>query len=204
MAISAGASALGLVSKMPSGPGVISEDRIAGIAVVVPPAVSTFLLTSEQDAEAIIVQQRRTRVNTLQLCDRLPSGSHEALRTALPGVSLVQVVHVQGPEALEEAESVEPVVDAILLDSGNPDGLRKELGGTGRVHNWTVSRQIRKKLRIPVFLAGGLTSENVTQAMNAVAPFGLDVCSGVRTEGKLDPLKLREFVHAITMVRGGA
>lgn len=201
MAINAGASALGLVSRMPSGPGVIPEDRIAKIVAGVPPAVSTFLLTSEQDVAAIIAQQRRTRVNTLQICDRLSPEGHRALRTALPGVALIQVVHVQGPETLEEAESIETTVDAVLLDSGNPDARHKELGGTGRVHNWEVSRRVRKQLSIPVFLAGGLTSDNVSQAVNTVAPFGVDVCTGVRTEGKLDALKLRRFVSAVTEAR---
>lgn len=196
MAIEAGASALGLVSKMPSGPGVIPEDRIAQIVARVPPAVSTFLLTSEQRAPAIIAQQRRAGVNTLQLCDRLAAKSHQALRAALPGVALVQVIHVQGPEALAEAEAVAPVVDAVLLDSGRPQSPRKELGGTGRVHNWKISRQIRERLEIPVFLAGGLTPENLPEAIREVAPFGVDVCTGVRTEGKLDAAKLSKFVRA--------
>jgi phosphoribosylanthranilate isomerase len=196
MAIAAGASALGLVSRMPSGPGVIPEERIVEIAARVPPTVAKFLLTSEQQASAIIAQQRRTRVNTLQLCDHLEPATHEELRAALPGVSLVQVIHVEGPEALEEAQAVEPRVDAVLLDSGSPRAPRKELGGTGRVHNWSISRQIRERLGVPVFLAGGLTPGNVQEAVREVAPFGVDVCTGVRTEGKLDAAKLRAFIRA--------
>jgi len=114
LAIAHGASAVGLVSRMPSGPGVIEENRIAEIAAKVPPGVATFLLTSEIDVPAIIDQQRRTRVNTLQLVDALPPGPHRQLREALPGIALVQVVHVVGEQSIAEAIAVAPHVDAIL------------------------------------------------------------------------------------------
>src|SRR6185503_8067638 len=91
MAIDAGTNAIGLVSAMPSGPGPIAEDLIAEIAAIVPPGVASFLLTSKQDVESIIDQQRRLRVNTIQICDRLESGSYAELKSALPGVALVQV-----------------------------------------------------------------------------------------------------------------
>nr|QKW93737.1 phosphoribosylanthranilate isomerase [Vitiosangium cumulatum] len=192
-AIRAGASALGLVSSMPSGPGVISESLIAEIAATVPPPIATFLLTCAQDVRDIIAQQRRCRTNTVQLCDRLTTGSYADLRGAMPGVSLVQVIHVSGEESLEEALSVAPHVDALLLDSGNQSLAVKELGGTGRVHDWSISRRIREQARVPVFLAGGLRAENVSEAIRHVGPFGLDLCSGVRTAGKLDEEKLTRF-----------
>lgn len=197
LAVRHGASALGLVSAMPSGPGVIEEERIAEIARAVPPAVSTFLLTSETEADAIVAQQRRCGTDTLQLCDRVPPEVHGELRDELPGVSLVQVVHVTGEESLEEAERVAPHVDALLLDSGRPDGPVKELGGTGRVHDWTISRRIRETVDVPVFLAGGLDPGNVAAAVDAVRPFGVDLCSGVRTDGRLDESKLAAFMQAV-------
>jgi len=197
MAIDAGASAIGLVSEMPSGPGPIPESLIAEIAATVPPGVSSFLLTCKQDTAGIIDQQRRLRVNTIQLCDRLPAGSHQELREALPGVSLVQVVHVTGPEAVDEAIAVAPHVDAVLLDSGNQSLAIKELGGTGRTHDWKLSRMIREAIDVPLFLAGGLNPTNVAEAIREVQPFGIDVCSGLRTEGTLDPQKLTEFIRAI-------
>jgi phosphoribosylanthranilate isomerase len=192
-AVECGASAVGLVSAMPSGPGVIEEELIAEIAARVPPAVATFLLTCEQDADSIVGQQRRCRVNTLQLCDRVPAKVHAELHARLPGVSLVQVVHVRAEESYEEAMSVAPNVDALLLDSGNQALAVKELGGTGRTHDWRVSRRIIADSPAPVFLAGGLKAENVAEAIQTVRPFGLDVCSGVRTEGRLDPEKLKRF-----------
>lgn len=200
MAIEQGASAIGLVSAMPSGPGPIPEDLIAEIAATVPPGVSSFLLTCQQDAAAIIDQQRRLRVNTIQICDRLPEGSHEELREALPGVSLVQVVHVTGPESVDEAIAVASHVDAVLLDSGNQSLAIKELGGTGRTHDWRLSRQIREAIDVPMFLAGGLNPGNVAAAIREVQPFGIDVCSGLRTEGRLDPQKLSAFFDRIDKI----
>ena len=197
MAINHGASAIGLVSAMPSGPGPIPEELIAEIAATIPPGVATFLLTCKQDVEAIIDQQRRLRVNTIQICDRPETGSYEQLRQALPGVSLVQVVHVSGAESVSEAVSVARFVDAILLDSGNQSLPIKELGGTGRTHDWNVSREIVKEVRVPVFLAGGLRSNNVADAVRTVGPFGVDVCTGVRTNGELDEVKLRAFFAAV-------
>ncbi|MGO9402320.1 MAG: phosphoribosylanthranilate isomerase [Terriglobales bacterium] len=197
LAIECGASALGLVSTMPSGPGVISDERIREIAATVPPAIGTFLLTSRRRIADIIEQQRFCRTNTIQICDHLTVGTHRALKDALPGISLVQVVHVTGPESVEEATQVAPHVDAILLDSGNQKLAVKELGGTGRTHDWSLSRAIRERIGIPLFLAGGLTPENVGRAIEEVSPYGLDVCSGVRTDGKLDATKLKRFFSAV-------
>ena len=194
-AIRFGASALGLVSEMPSGPGVIPEDTIRGIVQTIPPGVASFLLTSRQDVASIVEQQRRTGVNTIQLVDELPPGAHVELRAALPGIRLVQVIHVQDEETVQQAVSLANHVDALLLDSGNPKLAVKELGGTGRCHDWSVSRRIRDTVPVPVFLAGGLTPANVEQAIDRVAPFGVDVCSGVRTAGRLDPEKVEQFVR---------
>jgi phosphoribosylanthranilate isomerase len=197
LAIEHGASALGLVSRMPSGPGVISEELIAEIAATVPPGIGTFLLTCETRLESLIDQQRRTRVNTLQLVDSVPPGTHAALRRALPGVSIVQVVHVRDQQSVAEAVEEAPHVDAILLDSGNPSLALKELGGTGRVHNWKLSRQIRESIPRPIFLAGGLRPDNVAEAIRQVGPYGLDLCNGVRTAGKLDAAKLASFFQSV-------
>ena len=197
MAIEHGASAIGLVSAMPSGPGPIPDNLIAEIAATVPPGVSSFLLTCEQDVDAIVDQQRRLRVNTIQICDRLPAGTHRVLREALPGIDLVQVVHVTGPEAVEEAIEVAPHVNAVLLDSGNQSLKIKELGGTGRTHDWSLSRKIREAIDVPLFLAGGLKPDNVATAIQEVQPFGIDVCSGLRPNGTLDRYKLAEFFRQV-------
>ena len=197
MAIRHGASALGLVSAMPSGPGVVAENLIVEIAAAVPPPVATFLLTSKTSVAEIIEQQRRCRTNTLQICDRLTRGTHQQLRNELPGIALVQVIHVTGPESVREALQVASLVDALLLDSGNQSLAVKELGGTGRVHDWSLSRDIVRESPVPVFLAGGLRPDNVAEAIRAVQPFGVDLCSGVRTDGHLDENKLAAFFAAV-------
>jgi phosphoribosylanthranilate isomerase len=198
LAIRYGASALGLVSAMPSGPGPIAEEAIAEIAAVVPPGVDTFLLTCLQNTTAIAEQHRRTRTSVIQLCDQLLDGSYADLRDALPGIRLVQVIHVTGRESIDEALEAAPHVHALLLDSGRPSLAVKELGGTGRVHDWSVSRRIRELSPVPVYLAGGLTPENVAQGVQEVQPFGLDLCSGVRTAGALDEGKLARFFAVVT------
>ena len=198
LAIGAGTSALGLISRMPSGPGVIPDDLISEIAARVPPGIDTFLLTSLTDPDAIIEQHQSARTSTLQLVDKLEEGAHARLRSALPGIRIVQVIHVTDEKAIAEAEEVADLVDAVLLDSGNPDLEVKELGGTGRRHDWAISRRIRESLFIPVFLAGGLNPDNVAGAVEAVGPFGVDVCSGVRDEKfALDPDKLERFAAAV-------
>lgn len=197
LAIRSGASALGFVSKMPSGPGPIEEELIASIVPHVPPGIATFLLTSETTADPVIEQQHRTRVNTIQLVDAVEPGTHEKLRARLPGVAIVQVIHVTGPESIEEAVQIAPRVNALLLDSGNPALAVKELGGTGRVHDWSLSRQIRDRAQVPLYLAGGLNPSNVGAAIEAVRPFGVDICSGLRTNGSLDQAKVDAFMSAI-------
>jgi phosphoribosylanthranilate isomerase len=196
LALDAGANVLGLVSAMPSGPGVIGEELIASIAASVAPPTQTFLLTSLCDPESIIAQHRRCRTTGIQLCDALPDGTLARLRDALPGVRLVQVIHVTGGSSYDEAMRAARDADALLLDSGNPSLQVKELGGTGRVHDWTISRRICSDAGVPVFLAGGLGPDNVADALARVGASGVDICSGVRTDGRLDGEKLRRFSAA--------
>ncbi len=201
VAIRHGASAVGLVSSMPSGPGVIDDERIRTIASGMPSGISSFLLTSRRTTDSIIDQMRLTGATTVQICDTLDRGTYADLALALPGVTIVQVVHVTGPDSVDEALAVAEHVDALLLDSGNPSLPVKELGGTGRTHDWSVSAEIRRRAAVPVYLAGGLHSGNVGEAIRRVGPYGLDVCSGVRTRGALDPAKLASFFHEIRLAR---
>jgi phosphoribosylanthranilate isomerase len=193
MAIEFGASAIGLVARMPSGPGPIPDELIRQIALTVPPPVATFLLTSETSADEIIRHHQRTNTNTIQIVDLPEKGTYSKLKTVLPSVKIVQVIHVIDEKSVDLAVTISENVDALLLDSGNPNLKIKKLGGTGRVHNWKLSRQIRDNSKCPVFLAGGLKPENVKQAIEEVQPFGIDVCNGVRTDGRLDRQKLSDF-----------
>jgi len=198
IAIYSGASAIGLVARMPSGPGPISDELIRLIAKTAPPPVATFMLTSETSVENIIEHHNRTNTNTIQIVDKLYSGTHAELKSALPDIKIVQVIHVIDESSVDEALAISDMVDAILLDSGNPKLKIKELGGTGRVHNWKLSRRIRENAKCPVFLAGGLNPDNVRQAIDEVQPFAVDVCRGVRTDGHLDRKKVELFIRNAT------
>jgi phosphoribosylanthranilate isomerase len=199
LAAAHGAAALGLVSAMPSGPGVIADERIAEIAATVrDEPLRTFLLTSRTGAEAIAEQHAQAGTTTLQLVDHVPHDELRRLRARCPGVELVQVIHVTGAASVDEALAVAPFVDALLLDSGNPALAVKELGGTGRTHDWALSRRIRDAVHpLPLWLAGGLRAHNVAEAIRAVRPHGLDLCTGVRVEGRLDAARLADFMAAV-------
>jgi len=198
LAVAHGADALGLVGRMPSGPGPIPDERIGEIASSVPPPVATFLLTSETEPDAIVDHVQRTGVNTVQLVDdEVSNDAYGALRERTPSVRIVQVIHVRDRDSVEKAVRASERVDVLLLDSGNPAARVRELGGTGRVHDWALSSEIVRRSRVPVFLAGGITDENVGDAIERVRPFGIDLCSGVRTDGSLDREKLARLVHAI-------
>lgn len=196
-AVAHGASALGLVSRMPSGPGVVDESVIAEVADWSPPGVATFLLTSLTDVGAIVEQHRRCRTSTIQLVDAVGAAGLGRLRRELPGISIVQVIHVMDESAIGEAREAAAHAHAILLDSGNPRLATKELGGTGRTHNWEISARLRDAIDRPVYLAGGLNASNVREAIRIVRPFGVDLCSSLRTGGSLDAAKVASFCEAV-------
>ncbi len=197
LAVDYGAAAIGLVAKMPSGPGVISDELISAIAKTVPSSVDTFLLTSETSYEAIVEHHKRVNTTTIQIVDALSNRQYNDIRASLPNVKLVQVIHIIDETALQEAIEISPWVDAILLDSGNPNLDVKVLGGTGKTHNWEISKKIREAINLPVFLAGGINKDNLKQAIDIVQPYGVDLCSSVRTNGQLDEKKLEMLFNAL-------
>ena len=198
LAIGSGATAIGLVSEMPSGPGVIPESLIAEISAAVPPPTTTVLLTSCTDAASIVAQQKRCAVRAIQLVDTMEPTVIRELKQALPGIQLIQVIHVGGGESVVEAiETAAAGVDALLLDSGNQNLPVKQLGGTGRTHDWSISARIVAAVDVPVYLAGGLNPANVGEAIRQVRPHGVDVCSGVRTDDHLDNEKLFRFMEEV-------
>ncbi len=197
LAIRHGADALGLVGPMPSGTGIIDLDTAGRIARGVPPPVATFLLSSATDPEELVAQCRAVTPTVLQIVDAVDSGAYALLRRELPALKLVQVVHITGEDTIAEALALATQVDALLLDSGNPDAPVRELGGTGRTHDWSISRKIAEASPVPVILAGGLTPANVDEAIAAVRPFAVDLCTGLRTGGQLDEAKLETFMRAV-------
>jgi len=197
MAVEAGADAIGLVGPMPSGPGIISLELAGKIVEMVSGKIETFFLTSETSVAAIVGQYEEVLPTSLQIVDSIDNGDHRLLRSALPDVNLVQVIHVLSEQSVEESAIASETADTILLDSGNPNLEIKELGGTGKTHDWRFSAEIVKRVTKPVFLAGGLDPQNVADAIRTVRPFGIDVCSGVRSNGMLDPIKLEKFMHSV-------
>ena len=197
LAIKYGADAIGLVSAMPSGPGVIDFKTITEISNSVTGRIDTFLLTSKRTTTEIIAQLKSCKTSTVQICDSLISGSHLDMKKELPNVKIVQVIHVFDEGSVNEAIEAAKTADALLLDSGNQKLAVKELGGTGRTHNWELSRKIVDGVTIPVYLAGGLNPANVKEAIETVHPFGVDICSGLRTDGSLDEAKLSVYVKLV-------
>jgi len=197
LAIAHGAAAIGLVGRMPSGPGIITDELIQSIAKTVPPPIESFLLTSETTAEKVIEHHKKVNTTTIQIVDALTDRQYLKIREAIPHVKLVQVIHVLDENSIQEAIEISEFVDAILLDSGNPNLSTKVLGGTGKTHNWDISKKIRENISIPTYLAGGINKDNVRDAIEHVEPFGIDLCSSVRTNGQLDERKLEELFKAL-------
>lgn len=198
IAIKHGASALGLVAKMPSGPGTISDELIFEIAKTIPPPIDSFLLTCETLASHIIQHHQRCLTSTIQLVDALYERDYKTIRAALPAIKIVQVIHVVNERSIDEALEIAEMADALLLDSGNPALAIKQLGGTGKTHNWNLSRKIVEQTNTPVFLAGGINEHNAKEAIETVNPYGLDLCSSLRTNGQLDEWKLEMFFKAVS------
>jgi phosphoribosylanthranilate isomerase len=197
LAIAAGVDALGFVGVFPPTSRTIPDARIAQIAKRVPPPIETFVLTSETRAAAISAHIRETGTTGVQILYPIDPSESERLALLDRTTRRLQVIHIEGPEALELIPAYAPHVDAFVLDSGRPTGPAPVFGGTGRTHDWEVSAAFVKASPRPVFLAGGLSPDNIRAAMVQVEPFGVDLCSGVRTEGELDAEKLAAFVSAV-------
>jgi phosphoribosylanthranilate isomerase len=197
IAIRAGADALGLVAAMPDGTGMLSDAQIAEIAAHARPAVCTFLLTSQVTAATISAHIRATQPTAVQIV--CPIDPLEAAKLAVlePLVRRVQVVHVEGPEALNSISAYAPHANAFLLDSGRPNASTPVLGGTGKTHDWMVSADFARASPKRVFLAGGINAANVEEAIRQVRPYGLDLCSSVRSNGRLDGARLTAFMDAV-------
>ena len=200
MAIDAGANVLGLVSEMPSGPGVITNHEIAIILKDLPSNIETFLLTSKMTAKGVLGQHECMSTSGIQLVDYIDIEELKILRNELPNVSLVQVIHVEDEQSINHVSARQDIVDYVLLDSGKPSAKVKLLGGTGEPHDWAISAHIVRECPKPVYLAGGLNALNILSAIQQVNPYGIDLCSGVRTGDKLDFDKLNMFMKAVSSI----
>lgn len=197
LAIDEGADALGLVSQMPSGPGVIDEGLINAIATHVSPGVDTFLLTAHHTAHDIATQVHACGTTTVQIVKHIDPAEYPELIRRAPAVRRVQVIHVEDRRALDLINAYSPHVHALLLDSGRPGARVATFGGTGQTHDWDISAECVNRSPKPVFLAGGLNPVNIEEAISRVRPYGVDLCSGVRSNGELNQSLLSAFMSGV-------
>lgn len=204
MAAAAGAFAVGIVGPMPNGAGMLTDAVAARLArhaaKVHGDRLWATLLTKRTKAEDIADHVAEIGPNALQIVDRPEEGAYALLRARFPGLKILQVVHVEDGRAIAEAKAAAPHVDAILLDSGRPSAATPTYGGTGDLHDWSISQRIVLEIAAPVFLAGGLHPGNAAAAFEAVRPFGLDICSKLRgpePDYALDLEKLVAFASAL-------
>ena len=205
LAVSADADGLGFLI----GLGYPTDDEItvpqaAAIIAAVPPLVATVLVTHRGDAAWVIETCRSIGANTIQLHAVFNPAEVPRLRAELRGVKLIKAVQVRGVESIAEAAEASKYYDAILVDSATAT----RIGGTGQTHDWSISSRIVKTARVPVILAGGLTPENVREAVITVKPYAVDVNSGVEfPNGRKSPERVRAFVRqaheALEEVAGG-
>lgn len=198
LAIDYGADAIGLVSQMPSGPGIIADSMVRTIAQETPPGVDTFLLTAYTTAVEIAGQLQACGTSTVQIVNHIDPSQYPELIKRMPMVRRVQVIHVENEQALSLIDSYSPYVHAFLLDSGRPNAAIAELGGTGRAHDWSISAEFVKRSPKPVFLAGGLNPANIADAIRQVNPYGVDLCSGVRENDSLNAPLLQAFIQSVS------
>jgi phosphoribosylanthranilate isomerase len=192
----AGADAIGFTLGLPSGPhNGLDEHRARAIIRALPPFVTPVLITYHLTAAVVVPLCRYLGVATVQLHAPAPLLEVAAMREAIPGLKVVLAVSVTGAEAAATARARARYADALILDTYDPASGRH--GATGKTHDWTVSRAIVDQAGVPVILAGGLSQENVGDAIRIVRPWGVDVHTGVeRPDGSTDPDRVRAFIAA--------
>lgn len=156
-------------------PGEVDVATARAIVEAVRGRALAVALTVENDPVAIEDMARAVRPDILHLCGlagSLPPGAVRELSQRLPGLPLMQAVSVTGPESLDVALAYQEVADYLILDTQAPD--IPGIGASGATHDWSISREIVLRVRLPVILAGGLSPDNVARAVRAVRPWGVD------------------------------
>ncbi|OEK03781.1 N-(5'-phosphoribosyl)anthranilate isomerase [Roseivirga sp. 4D4] len=200
MAINTGADSLGFVCAIPTSVRTIDKQKVAEITPLIPQHIDTTVLTSATTAAEIAEHVKLTGTSSVQILAHITSEESKRLSELIPDTKRLQVIHVESEASLDLIDKYAPYVDAFLLDSGKPSLKTPEFGGTGRTHDWSISAEFVRRSPLPVYLAGGLTPENVGEAIKIVRPFGVDLCSGVRTNSALDVRKLGDFIAAVRKV----
>lgn len=198
-AISFGADALGFqVGMQHKTEDEVSPEEAKAIVSSLPPFVSYVMVTHHQDAKAIIsLLELIQKITTVQLHKDIELREISTIREKVPSVRIIKAIHVDGSEApLQELHNYDSIAEALILDSVN---LKEDrIGGTGMIHDWTLSKKMLDNSHLPVILAGGLTPDNIQYAIRSVGPYAVDVNSGVkisRTSRRKDPVKVRNLIY---------
>lgn len=173
--IAAGVDHIGLTPSERGLPGEISLAAAREIVAAVAGTATIVALSVEEDLSAIVAMVNAVQPDVLHLCGLagvVPPDAVADLRGRLPGVAIMQAISVDGPGAIQVAQSYAAVADYLILDTQAPD--IDGIGASGQTHDWSVSRAIVEQMPIPVILAGGLSPDNVADAIRAVRPWGVD------------------------------
>ncbi len=191
---------IGFVSAMPTGFRLLTDLQIKDIISQLPPSETlSVLLSSRTSAAGLVDHIRYTGAQALQIVDELSQDVLRQVREQLPELKIIQVIHVTSPKDIEKAQSIESLVDYILLDSGKQQGNPKALGGTGLTHDWSISAELVRSLSKPVMLAGGLKLQNIAEAIDTVGPAGIDICTGLRDPKYLLLKRLDEMISKLKL-----
>jgi len=190
-----GADAIGLlVGQKHNSPDFVSATVARDIFRALPPSVDAVLVTHVEDVDELERLLQESEITTIQLHSEIAPSSVERLRHRLPHLKIFKSVNIISADSVAYPEAFKKLVDGFVLDSINL--ATSQVGGTGKTHDWSVSRQIVMRYpEVPIILAGGLNSENVRSAIERVRPFGVDVNSGTKAaDGFKDPRKIEAFI----------
>jgi phosphoribosylanthranilate isomerase len=189
-AVEAGADAVGFVVNVPSSPRNLALGEAERLMKNTPVFVKNVVVTVPKRLSELIETYERLRPDILQIHGHNLSDS--VIREKLANTRLIRAIQVKSDYAVDEAIKATNTFDAILVDSFVPG----RLGGTGKVHNWELSKRVRQKIHPkPLILAGGLNPENVQGAIRVVKPYAVDVSSGIESQpGIKDSKKVFEFI----------
>ena len=185
-AVAAGADAVGFLMGITHvTQDAVTPETAAAMVATLPPFIVPVAVTHLTKPSDLIRIVELARCTTLQIQDVVTPDDIAEVREALPYLRIMKAVHVMDESAIATAKYFSDTADAILLDTRTAD----RIGGTGITHDWNISAKIVK-----VILAGGLTPENVTEAIIRVRPYAVDVHTGVKKNGVRDAERTRAFV----------
>ncbi|OGG73833.1 hypothetical protein A3A40_00270 [Candidatus Kaiserbacteria bacterium RIFCSPLOWO2_01_FULL_54_20] len=192
-AYEAGADELGFHVALDGGRSPLTPESAAEMIRMLPGGVSSVVVTSATQPAQLIEIAGKTGARILQLYGDVTVETMREIKQAVPYMELWKVLNVSYESSIAKAKEYKGAADAIALDTLNKEtGAR---GGSGKTHDWNISKKIVESVSIPVVLAGGLTPENVAEAIATVSPAGVDVNSGVSNpDGSKDIEKVRAFI----------